>query len=117
MHELTYVSQLYSRLIKEQKQITDVYLAVSSSSGIETASFIFYWNSIVKHTDLQKTVLHIRKIPLSLKCSQCYTLFKSREEDILLLPCPRCGSHKTVSIDQSSVTIKRITYETHKDTE
>ncbi len=111
MHELSYVTELYKRLIEENKQITDVYITVSSSSGIEADSFVFYWNSIIKTSKLTNTTLHITKTPHSLQCINCQHTFITPDEDSLLFPCPNCKSHKTIVIDQPSVTINKITYE------
>lgn len=114
MHELSYVTELYKRLSQEQLQITDIFLTVSNSSGIEDDSFILYWKTMVRNTKLTHATLHIAKLPQILQCTQCQLTFTSTEEDILLEPCPACKSHKTMQTDLPSVTIDKIIYETNK---
>jgi hydrogenase nickel incorporation protein HypA/HybF len=93
----------------QAKKVTDVYLVIGRLSSIVDDSVQFYWNLISKDTICEDAILHFKRIPAKLVCTECgqeYTL----END--LMPCPNCSSAriKVLSGDEfnlDSIEIQR----------
>jgi hydrogenase nickel incorporation protein HypA/HybF len=95
MHELPIsqnILKIALRYGKESKakRITDLYLVIGQLSSVIDDSIQFYWPIISKGTMAEDALLHFKRIPAKLECTQCSTSYLIGDGN--LSPCPRCES-------------------------
>lgn len=115
MHELAYVTELIKNLkplIKSHKpkQIQSIRLEISAMSGIEPASFKFYWKELTKQTEFKCVRLKFKRVPANIKCFSCLGEFVQNKSIDSLIRCQHCGSIKTMVVEDTTVNIKSISF-------
>lgn len=96
MHELAIAESLLS-LIKDEMRKHDVHrlLLVRVRYGALTAivpeALQFAFESLTAGTEMQGAVLEMEKVPLTLRCMNCGTIFTPQEEEnVFVAVCPKC---------------------------
>lgn len=95
MHELPITQSILKIAIQygnksKASRITDLYLVIGQLSSVIDDSIQFYWPIISKGTIAEDAILHFRRIPAQLECTQCGTKYSI--DDGNLATCPTCDS-------------------------
>jgi hydrogenase nickel incorporation protein HypA/HybF len=77
------------------KSIIALNLVIGQLSSVIDDSIQFYWPIVSEGTIAQHAELHFTRVPASLECQQCHTIYEL--DDGQLRVCPGCeSSHITI---------------------
>lgn len=94
MHELSITENILAIAIKHAKEssadrVTAINLVIGQLSSIVNDSVQFYWDMINENTICEGSILHFTRIPAAFRCLDCNHEYQL---EVLLSPCPACGS-------------------------
>ena len=95
MHELPITQNILKIALRygEENQaakITDLFLVIGQLSSVIDESVQFYWPIVSRDTIAEDAKLHFKRIPASLACKDCGTVYDIEGGE--LTACPECDS-------------------------
>jgi hydrogenase nickel incorporation protein HypA/HybF len=96
MHELSVTESILEISLRHANKvnairITNLYLVIGQLASIIDDSVQFYWDIISKGTLAEGAMLHFRRIPIKLVCSECDHQYTPENEGF---SCPNCNSNQ-----------------------
>lgn len=94
MHELSLAQHLLDLTLEGARQsgahrVVGLHHVVGPLSPLEETSLSFYWEHVSQATPAAGSVVHVRRLPMTLMCTNCGRPFQLRGE---VWACPGCGS-------------------------
>ena len=107
MHELALATEIVknvSKLAVENKalKVTELRLELGVMSGIEKEVLDFCFDMAAKNTILEGAKLSVEKVPLKVRCQQCFSLSSPEVFNII---CDKCESNDVVIIKGKELKI------------
>lgn len=96
MHELSLAQHLLSLALEQAHQsgalrITGLYLVVGELAPLEETSLSFYWEHVTLETPAAGSQVHVRRLPMQMRCLDCGRSFQPGGET---WSCPGCGGER-----------------------
>jgi len=93
MHELPITESILEIALRhaqgaQASHITNLYLVIGQLASVVDESVQFYWDIVAQGTMAEGAILHFRRIPTTLKCSQCGHQYQPSGSDFA---CPLCN--------------------------
>jgi hydrogenase nickel incorporation protein HypA/HybF len=117
MHELSVTESILTLALENAKkadavQVTAINLVIGQLSSLVDDSIQFYWDTISEGTICQGAKLNFERIPASLKCQDCETVYEIPKQ---LTPCPNCGSYHAIIVHGEEFYLDSIEIEKEKE--
>ncbi|MBN1265442.1 MAG: hydrogenase maturation nickel metallochaperone HypA [Anaerolineales bacterium] len=113
MHELAITESILNISLRHAEKadaavITDLFLVIGDLSSIVDDSVQFYWDIVSRGTIAEGALLHFKRIPVTMSCTDCGTEY---EPDTETMSCPNCGGRQPLIITGEEFFLESITVE------
>ncbi len=110
MHELSIAQNIYKEILviaKREKvgSVVAVKIGIGAFSGAVNESLAFCFSEIQKGTELEKTKITLKEIPIKIRCSACSKEFITTNFNFT---CKYCNSTNTTIIEGQDIIILEI---------
>ncbi|MCB9081027.1 MAG: hydrogenase maturation nickel metallochaperone HypA [Lewinellaceae bacterium] len=110
MHELSLVLNIIDIATAEVHRagggtVTEIELEIGALAGVERAALDFAWETAVRNTVLENSVLTIHAPLGQARCMDCETAFTTNN---LFTACPTCGSYFCDITGGRELKVKRL---------
>ncbi|MHC1741241.1 MAG: hydrogenase maturation nickel metallochaperone HypA [Anaerolineaceae bacterium] len=117
MHELSVTESILNIALENAaktnaSKVTSINLVIGQLSSIVDDSIQFYWDTISEGTVCVGAKLNFERIPALLKCQDCQNEFEIGPE---LIPCPNCGSYRSIIIHGEEFYVDSIEIEKNQE--
>jgi len=114
MHELSVTESILEISLRHAnqanaKRITNLYLVIGQFASIVDDSVQFYWDIVSKETIASGAILHFRRLPATLSCSECNHQYSPDNNGF---SCPNCKSDRVKVISGEEFFMEAIDIET-----
>lgn len=94
MHELSLATHLLDLALEQARKsgaqrVVGLHLVVGQLAPLEESSLSFYWDHVTQATPAAGSVVHVRRLPMTLLCQDCGRSFQPGTE---AWSCPDCRS-------------------------
>jgi hydrogenase nickel incorporation protein HypA/HybF len=113
MHEIS-IAERIVEIVRESvdhrplDEVRTVRVAVGALSGVDAEALTFSFSAITGATPLERSVLDILWIPVTVRCADCRR--ESQLEDTLMR-CPQCGGMNTTVLQGRELEVREIELE------
>ena len=96
MHELAITQSILEIAVRhaegqQAKRITDLFIVMGQWSSAVDDSVQFYWDMISENTIAQGAILHFKRVPVEIACTDCGHSYRPTSRELL---CPKCASSR-----------------------
>jgi hydrogenase nickel incorporation protein HypA/HybF len=115
MHELPITQNILKIALEygeksSASRITDIHLVIGQLSTVIDESVQFYWPIVSEGTIAENALLHFKRIPARLCCTQCDTVYMI--DDGYLSVCPECDSSQVKIVAGNEFQLESIQIDT-----
>ena len=113
MHEMAITVDIVDAAIKYAEQnnataVTDVHLRIGEIHDVVADLMQGAFRFLARDTIAKDAVLHITKVELRARCSECNLVFPANLWDKSTLKCPDCGQERLTVYSGKEFMIERI---------
>jgi hydrogenase nickel incorporation protein HypA/HybF len=97
MHELAIAQSLVDIVDQELKRhgavrLKRVKIKYGVMSAVVPEALQLSFEALTRDTEMAGTVLEAEEVPLVVRCRNCQLEFSPETGDLMVMPCPRCGT-------------------------